>query len=150
MRIYNGTNSQLNLPFSEKERITIEPMSPSGNIMCSNEFLSLLISSYTTDEVAIIVSGPFEINACANIPAAVNYVVQSLDEAIQKFAIPAETEEPNVEKVADELIPQAAEKEVEVEAEVKEEVKEEPKPEVEAQPEEAVVTKKKTGKKKKK
>ena len=145
MRIYNGTNSQLNLPFSAKERITIEPMSPSGNIMCSNEFLSLLISSYTTDEVAIIVSGPFEINACANIPAAVNYVVQSLDEAIQKFAIPAETEEPKVEKVADELIPQAAEKEVEVEAEVKEE----PKPEVEAQPEEAVVTKKKTGKKKK-
>jgi hypothetical protein len=144
MRIYNGTNSQLNLPFSAKERITIEPMSPSGNIMCSNEFLSLLISSYTTDEVAIIVSGPFEINACANVPAAVNYVVQSLDEAIQKFAIPSdeakETVEPKVEEeVADEL-PQAAEEEVEAEpvAEV------EPKPEVEA-----VVTKKKNGKKKK-
>lgn len=146
MRIYNGTNSQLNLPFSAKERITIEPMSPSGNIMCSNEFLSLLISSYTTDEVAIIVSGPFEINACANVPAAVNYVVQSLDEAIQKFAIPSdeakETVEPKVEEeVADELIPQATEEEVEAESVTEEE----PKPEVEA-----VVTKKKNGKKKKK
>lgn len=93
MRIFNGTNSTLTLPLNGAERLTIAPKTPSGNVLCSNEFLSTLITSYSTAEVAIIVSGPFEVTACANIPTAVNYVVQSLDEAIQRFAPKAPVEE---------------------------------------------------------
>jgi outer membrane biosynthesis protein TonB len=85
MRIYNGTKSTLVLPYSAGENLTIASKTPSGNVLCSNEFISMLVTSYGTEEIAIIASGPFEITACANVPTAVNYVVQSLDEAIQRF-----------------------------------------------------------------
>ncbi|MBP3732124.1 MAG: hypothetical protein J6I84_02640 [Bacilli bacterium] len=119
MRIYNGTKSTLILPLTGNERVTIAPKTPSGNVLCSNDFLSLLVTSYTTDEVAIIASGPFEVTACANVPTAVNYVVQSLDEAIQRFAPKPETKEP-APKVVDEE-PAAPEAVVEPELEVEEE-----------------------------
>lgn len=115
MRIFNGTNYQMDLPYAGNDRLTIPPKSPSGNIMCGSDFLSLLITSYDTSEVAIIVSGPFEISACAKVPAAVNYVVQSLDEAIQRFSIPVEkVEEPVVEesKPVEEVLDAAPEAEV--------------------------------------
>lgn len=115
MRIFNGTNYQMDLPYAGNDRLTIPPKSPSGNIMCGSDFLSLLITSYDTSEVAIIVSGPFEISACAKVPAAVNYVVQSLDEAIQRFSIPVEkVEEPVVEesKPVEEVLDAAPEPEV--------------------------------------
>lgn len=86
MRIYNGTNSQVDLPLAGSQRITIAPKSVSGDIMSSTELLSLLVTSYTTDELALVVSGPFEINQCAQIPTSASYVVQSLDEAIKRFA----------------------------------------------------------------
>jgi hypothetical protein len=54
--------------------------------MPSNEFLSLLVSSYDYNELALIVSGPFEINMCAGVSGSVGFVVQSLDEAIERFA----------------------------------------------------------------
>jgi hypothetical protein len=85
MRIYNGTNSQVNLPLAGNQRITIAPKAVSGDIMSSTELLSLLVTSYRTDELALVISGPFEINLCATIPATTEYVVQSLDEAIQRF-----------------------------------------------------------------
>lgn len=86
MRIYNGTNSQVDLPLAGGLRITIAPKSVSGDIMSSTDLLSLLVTSYRTDELALVISGPFEINMCASIPATTEYVVQSLDEAIQRFS----------------------------------------------------------------
>lgn len=86
MRIYNGTNSQLTLPLNGNERITIAANSVSGNILPSTEFLSLLVSSFDYNEIAIVVSGPFEINMCAGVSGAVGFVVQSIEEAIEKFA----------------------------------------------------------------
>lgn len=86
MRVYNGTKSQINLPLSGTQRITIPAYSVSGDIMPSNEFLSLLVSSYDYNELALIVSGPFEINMCAGVSGSVGFVVQSLDEAIERFA----------------------------------------------------------------
>lgn len=85
MRVYNGTKSQINLPLSGTQRITIPAHSVSGDIMPSNEFLSLLVSSYDYKELALIVSGPFEINMCAGVSGSVGFVVQSLDEAIERF-----------------------------------------------------------------
>ena len=85
MRIFNGTKKVLTLPYTGGETLTIPAHQPSGNVLCSPEFLSSVITAYNTDEIAVIASGPFEISACANIPTATNYVVQSLDEAIARF-----------------------------------------------------------------
>lgn len=86
MRVYNGKNSQLDLPLSGIQRISIPPHAVSGDIMPSNEFLSLLVSSFDYDEIALIVSGPYEISMCAGVSGSVGFVVQSLDEAIERFA----------------------------------------------------------------
>jgi len=119
MRIYNGTKKALTLPYTGGETLTIPAHQPSGNVLCSSEFLSSVITAYNTDEIAVIASGPFEISACANIPTAVNYVVQSLDEAIARFKPDAKA------KIE-------AEKKAEPKPEPK---KEEPKPEEKTKPE---------------
>ena len=87
MRIFNGTNSLLTLPLSGSQKLEIYPKSVSSEFMGGNEFLSMLVSSLSTKEIAIIVSGPYELNVCANIPTAVNYVVQTLDEAVIRFGL---------------------------------------------------------------
>jgi len=84
MRIYNATNAQLNLPYPGGT-VSIAPHSVSGNLGANTQTISLLVSAYTTDEIAFIVSGPFELNLCSSIPTVVNYVVQSLEEAIEKL-----------------------------------------------------------------
>lgn len=91
MRVYNGTKSQVDLPLAGTQRITIPAHSVSGDIMPSTEFLSLLVTSYDYSELALIVSGPFEINLCASVTGSVGFVVQSLDEAIERFAPKTET-----------------------------------------------------------
>lgn len=86
MRVYNGTNSQLDLPLSGSQRISIPPRTVSGDVMPSNDFLSLLVSSFDYSEIALIVSGPYEITMCAGVSGSVGFVVQSLEEAIERFA----------------------------------------------------------------
>ena len=120
MRIFNGTKKALTLPYTGGETLTIPAHQPSGNVLCSPEFLSSVITAYNADEIAVIASGPFEISACANIPTAVNYVVQSLDEAIARF-------NPDAKKIQEEEKKKAAEKKEEPKPEPK---VEEPKPEV--------------------
>lgn len=145
MRIYNGTNSQVDLPLAGSQRITIAPKSVSGDIMSSTELLSLLVTSYTTDELALVVSGPFEINQCAQIPTSASYVVQSLDEAIKRFA--PKDEEKKEETVSEPVVEPEPEPVDEAEEEVKEEV--ESNPEAEEEKEEEAPKKKKGGKKSK-
>lgn len=97
MRIYNGTKSVINLPLTESQRITIPGHSVSGDIMPNLEFLSLLVSSYDYSELALIISGPYEINMCSQVSGVVGFVVQTLDEAIERFA-------PKEEKKVDAVI----------------------------------------------
>ena len=91
MRIYNGKNSQVDMPLANGQRITIASKSVSGDIMPSNEFLSLLVTSYDYSEIALIVSGPFEINMCSQVSCCAGFVVNSLEEAIERFAPKEET-----------------------------------------------------------
>lgn len=92
MRIYNGTNSHLNLPLTGSQRITVPPHAVSGDILPSTDFLSLMVSSYDFSEIAFIISGPFELNMCANVSGATGFVVNSLEEAVERFC-PTEKEE---------------------------------------------------------
>lgn len=101
MRIFNGTNSHMDIPLSAMQRIQVPAMSVSGDFMPNEDFLALMVTSYTYDQIALIVSGPFEIGMASRVSAAVGFVVQSLDEAIERFNGPkAETEAPaeNVEE----------------------------------------------------
>lgn len=118
MRIYNGTNSQLDLPLSGTQRISVPPHSVSGDIMPSNEFLSLLVGSFDYSEIALIVSGPYEITMCAGVSGSVGFVVQSLDEAIERFAkkendtpVVTEVKEETEEKIDTEIVPAVEEEE---------------------------------------
>ena len=129
MRIFNGTKKALTLPYTGGETLTIPAHQPSGNVLCSPEFLSSVITAYNADEIAVIASGPFEISACANIPTAVNYVVQSLDEAIARFNPDAKAKLA-AEKANDEKKKAVEEpKKPEVKEEVKKVEDENPKPE---------------------
>ena len=87
MRIFNGTNSLLTLPLSGNQKLEILPKSVSQEFMGSTDFLSMVVTSLGSDEIAIVVSGVYELNTCANVPTAVNYVVQTLDEAVTRFGI---------------------------------------------------------------
>ena len=85
MRIYNGTKSMLDLPLTGIQRLSIPPLAVSGDFMPTNEFLSLLVTTFDYNELAIIVSGPYEISMCAGVSGTVGFVVQSLEEAIERF-----------------------------------------------------------------
>ena len=55
--------------------------------MGTPDFIKMLTLTYNNEEVAIVVAGPYELSMCASVPVAVNYVVQSMDEAIQRFGL---------------------------------------------------------------
>lgn len=119
MRIYNGTDMQIDLPLiGGDQRLTIPSHSVTTDFMPNAEFLSMVVGSYNYDELALIVSGPFEISMCSKVSGSVGFVVQSLDEAIERFTVkkgePIEVKEVEEVKVPD---PVAAE-EVAVEEEI--------------------------------
>lgn len=99
MRVYNATKYTVNFPLTPTQKITIQPNSVSGNILPNTQFLSMMVGVYTPEQIAFIVSGPFEINMCSSIPVTASYVVQSLDEAIARFSPKSQVEEmPKEEK----------------------------------------------------
>lgn len=116
MRIYNGKNSQVDIPLAT-QRVTIGPKSVSKDLMPSTEMLQLLSTSFDDSEIALIVSGPTELNLCAGVPSCTPLVVQSLDEALVRFNGGDVKPEPKPEKK------KSLEKKVEVK---QEEVKPEP------------------------
>lgn len=118
MRIFNGTKAGLDIPLSGIQRLQVGPKSISGDFLPSTEFLSLLVSSYDYSEVALVVSGPYEINMCSSVSGAAGFVVQSLEEAIERF----NPKEPEVEPTKITIVEEAAKPTPE---EIKEEVKEE-------------------------
>ena len=86
MKVYNATNSSLDLPYG-MHRLKIEPKSFSQDFMGTIDFVKTLVSSYTTNEVAILVGGPYELSMCAGVPVAVNYVAQTTDEIVRRFGL---------------------------------------------------------------
>lgn len=139
MRIYNGKNSQISVPLNRATRIVVGPKRVSQELMPSDDFLTLLAQTFEADELALIVSGPFEINLCAKNPACQPLVVQSLDEALERFAVkedPKPEVQPEPEKkeevVAEDKDNEPAEvsEDVKPEEEVKEDVKPAPKKKV--------------------
>ena len=88
MRIYNGKKSTLTIPLSGNQRLSIPPHSISGDFMPNKEFLSLMVTTFDYNEIALVVSGPFEIAMCSQVSGCVGFVCQSLEEAVAKFSTP--------------------------------------------------------------
>ena len=140
MKLFNAKNSLIDLPWG-MNRLSVPPKSFSQDFMGTPDFIQLLVTSYDSTELAIVVAGPYELSMCASVPVAVNYVVQSMDEAIQKFGLGKE------EKKATEPAPEPEPvKEPEPEPEIKEEEKKEeevkPAAETPAEPKKKKSTKK--------
>ena len=92
------------------------------------EMLQLISTSFVDTEIALIVSGPSELNLCAGVPACTPLVVQSLDEAVIRFkgtAPEKKEEKPVVEEpkkeevVVEEVVPEKKVDEKKQEEEVK-------------------------------
>lgn len=87
MRIYNGKAASVEMPlFGDDVRVVAPGHGLSRDFMPNDTFLHLVAQSYEEDELALIVSGPFEINMMAKFPSLAPMVVQSIDEAIKRFA----------------------------------------------------------------
>lgn len=84
MRIFNGKNAQISLPLG-MVRLEIPSKVASKDFAPNPDFLSLIVTSYTEKDIALIVSGPFELSMCSTMPAVAPLMVQSLEEAIERF-----------------------------------------------------------------
>ena len=97
MKIFNATNSLLDLPYG-MSRLRVEPKSFSQDFMGNTDFIRTLVTSYNTEEIAILVCGPYELGMCSSVPVSVNYVVQTTDEVVQKFGLKEKTEKKSSEE----------------------------------------------------
>lgn len=114
MRIYNGTQSKISIPWlgTNNPVFELEARTVSGNFMPTNEFLTLLTNSFTPDQIAFIIAGRCEYEVCANVKMAANYTVTSLDEAIDKCT-PKKKAEPVEEIIKEEKEQEVAEENTE-------------------------------------
>lgn len=85
MRIYNATNGSMNLPMPSGSRLIIGPKELSRQFYPTVELLSLLVSAYSRDDIAIIIDTAAEVSMGATISALPGYVVGSPEEAILRF-----------------------------------------------------------------
>ena len=134
MKLFNAKNSLIDLPWG-MNRLSVPPKSFSQDFMGTPDFIQLLVTSYDSTELAIVVAGPYELSMCASVPVAVNYVVQSMDEAIQKFGLGKEEEKETPE-------PETVKPEPEVKEEEKKEEEEKPADETPAETKKKKSTKK--------
>lgn len=87
MRIYNAKNSQIDIPLAASgERLTVASKSVSKDFMPNKDFLSLIATAFDYSELALIVSGPFEISMCSQVSCIPGFVVNSLEDAILRFS----------------------------------------------------------------
>ena len=126
MRIYNGTKSLLDLPITGRVRLTVLPNSVSKEFMPSEDFINLIVQVYQSHEIALIISGPYELNMCAKNPAVTPLLVHSLDEAVIRFNGPAEKEEEESEVKEEPMTPEPEPEPVLTEEVTEETVEEQP------------------------
>ena len=109
MRIFNGKNASLDLPLIGGTKLpAIAPHSLSMNFMPNEAFLNLIATAYDEHEIALVLSGPFEMTMCSNVAATLPLVCESLEEAIERF-----TPKDDKDKVAESQKKEEPEKEEE-------------------------------------
>ena len=87
MRIYNSRTSQISIPLTATEKIVVPGHGTSASFMPNPKILSLIVTSFDYDELALIVTGPIEMTMCSETPCCAGFVVNSLEEALERFAV---------------------------------------------------------------
>lgn len=105
MRIYNGKNATINVPLPNGERLSIDGKSISKDFMPSAEFLNMIKTSYDYSEIALIVAGVIEMNLCSSISSVAGFVVNSVGEAVERFAPKEKKAETKVEAKVEAIPP---------------------------------------------
>lgn len=90
MRVYNAKKAQIDFPLAGDTRVTVPGFSVSRDLLPNEQFLTMICQSFEPDEIALIVSGPFEVGLCGKNPTVTPFIVNSLDEAIKRFNAPAQ------------------------------------------------------------
>ena len=91
MRVYNAKKAQIDFPLAGDTRVTVPGFSVSRDLLPNEQFLTMICQSFEPDEIALIVSGPFEVGLCGKNPTVTPFIVNSLDEAIKRFNTPAQS-----------------------------------------------------------
>lgn len=86
MRIYNAKKAQIEMPLGNGMKLVIPSNSISGEFMPNSTIISVFMTSYTPKDVAFVISGPYEIAMLSNFAGSGEYVVNSLEEAVLRFA----------------------------------------------------------------
>ena len=86
MRIYNARKVQIEMPLGNGSKLIVPSNSVSCEFMPNATIISVFMTSYRSSEIAFIVSGPYEIAMLSNFVGSGDFVVQSLEEAIARFA----------------------------------------------------------------
>lgn len=87
MKIFNATNSSVDLPWTGG-RLNIPPRSFSIDFLGDVNLVKLIVTTFTPEQIALLVCGPYELSMCAGATtSAVNYVVQSTDEVVKRFGL---------------------------------------------------------------
>ena len=113
MKIYNAKTATVQLPLGMR-RLVISGKSLSQDFMPTSQFLQMIARTFSPKDLAIIVSGAWEGNMCAETATLHEYCVSSIEEALARFNPP---EEPKKEEPKEEL-PEPAVPETKEEPEV--------------------------------
>lgn len=112
MRIYNATKSTMNLPMPNGSRLVVGSRELSRQFYPTVELLTLLVSAYTRDDIAIVMEGAGEVSMGAVVSALPGYTASTPEEAIERFAKPEVKSEPELAKASNNVVPQAKKVEV--------------------------------------
>lgn len=96
MRIYNPRKFPLNLPLDSGARLLVGPEEVSVSFMPSTRFLNLLVTTFSKNDLVLIVDGRSEYDLCSSVSAVPGYVVNSVEEALKRFDKGTPEKEANV------------------------------------------------------
>lgn len=102
MKIFNATNSTLNIPLANSSRLVIKSFESSKQFLPTVELLQKLVSAYSRDDIAFIIESQAEISMGSSVSTLPGYIANSVEEAIGRFREKMKTagvEAPVVEKV---------------------------------------------------
>ena len=108
MKIYNAKVASVQLPLGMR-RLVISGKSLSQDFMPTSQFLQMIARTFTPKDLAIIVSGAWEGNMCAETPTLSEYCVSSIEEALARFNPPEESKKKEEEVKPEPAVPETKE-----------------------------------------
>ena len=115
MKIYNAKTATVQLPLGMR-RLVISGRSLSQDFMPTSQFLQMIARTFSPKDLALIVSGAWEGNMCAETPTLHEYCVSSVEEALARFNPPEEPKKDEPKKEEPKPVLEVKEEEPEVES----------------------------------